>query len=74
MAATIRPVRVNRDDVDAARDFRVHFFKARATAQFRNQFVRGEKTVGSNLKFICSNSLIVPSTLIMYHPRHSQYI
>ena len=27
-----------------------------------------------NVNFICSNSLIVPSTLIMYHPWHLQYI
>ena len=32
MAATIRPVRVNRGDVDAARDFRIDFFKARFRA------------------------------------------
>ena len=37
MAAKIRPVRVIRGDVDVARDFCVHFFKARATARFRNR-------------------------------------
>ena len=74
MAATIRPVRVNRGDVDAARDFRVDFVKARTITRFQNQFARGQKTIGSHLKFICSNSFIVPSTLIIYHPWHLQYI
>ena len=32
-----------------ARDFRVDLFKARAIARFRNQFTRGQKTIGIRL-------------------------
>ena len=47
MVAKIRPVRVTR----FARELRVDFFKACAIARFRNQFARGQKTIGSHLKF-----------------------
>ena len=50
MASKIRPVRVARGDADAARDLRVDFLKARAIARFRDQFARGQKTIGSHLK------------------------
>ena len=35
--------------VDVARDLRVDFFIACAIARLRNQFARGQKTIGSHL-------------------------
>ena len=49
MVAKIGPVRVTRGGRCCARLTR-RFFKACVIAQFRNQFARGQKTIGSQLK------------------------
>ena len=41
---------------------------------WRDARLAGLPVVHVNVNFVCSNSLIVPSTLIMYHPWHLQYI
>ena len=48
MVAKVRPVRVTRGGWCCARLTR-RFFKACAIARFRNQFARGQKTIGSHL-------------------------
>ena len=49
MVTKIRPVRVTRGGWCCARLTR-RFFKACAITRFRNQFARGQKTIGSHLK------------------------
>ena len=49
MLAKIRPVRVSRGGRCCARLTR-RFYKACAITRFRNQFARGQKTIGSHLK------------------------
>ena len=50
MVAKIRPVRVTHSGWCCAR-FTRRFFKACAIARFRNQFARGQKTIGSHFKY-----------------------
>ena len=52
MVAKTRPVRVTRGGWCYAWLTR-RFFKACAIARFRNQFARGQKTIGSHLKLLC---------------------
>ena len=55
MVAKIRPVRVTRGGWCCARLTHT-FFKACAITWFRNQFARGQKTIGSHLNHILSQS------------------